>query len=141
MTNRQYFEQAIFLNQRIDSYQQELDQLRSTATSISSPIYGGGRVQTPSAHEAPFVKYVDRLVAFEEKINAEIDALYALKIEMEEVINELQSKEEQLVLRYRYICNMTWKEVGARLNVDQRTAQRWNELALAHAVQPSNKHL
>lgn len=140
MTNRQYFEQAILLDQRINSYQQELDQLRTMATGISSPVYGGGRVQTPSAHEAPFVKYVDRFIAFEEKINAEIDALYALKIEMEEVINELPTKEEQLVLRYRYICNMTWKEVGARLNVDQRTAQRWNEMALAHAVQPCNKH-
>lgn len=141
MTSRQYFEQAIHLNEKINSYQQELDRLRSMTMSISSPIFGA-KVQTPAAHEARFVRDVERFLAFEEKINAEIDALYDLKTEMEGVISALVSDKEQLVLRYRYLCNMTWKEIGAHLDIDLRTAQRWHESALAHVVIPNNsKHL
>ena len=141
MTSKEYFEQAILLNQKINSYQHELDQLRAMTMSISSPIFGA-KVQTPAAHEARFVRDVERFMAFEERINAEIDALYDLKTEMEEVINALASDKEQLVLRYRYICNMTWKEIGVHLDVDLRTAQRWHELALAHVVIPKcNKRI
>lgn len=138
MTNREYFEQALLLDQRINSYMRELEQLRAMTMSISSPIFGN-RVQTPASHEARFVRDVERFMAFEEKINAEIDALYSLKMEISGVIDNLPSQEEQLVLRYRYLCNMTWKEIGAHLNVDPRTAQRWHEVALTHAVQP-NRH-
>ena len=40
------------------------------------------------------------------------------------------STDEQLVLRYRYIHNCTWEQIGNELNADARTIRRWHKDAL-----------
>ena len=42
---------------------------------------------------------------------------------MREVIDAVQNTDEQMVLRYRYIHNMTWEQIGAELKADERHGQ------------------
>ena len=46
--------------------------------------------------------------------------------------------DERMVLRYRYIHNMTWEQIGSELNADKSTVRRWHGNALAHVVLPDN---
>ena len=74
----------------------------------------------------------------EMKIKTEIDKLISLKDQMREVIDAVQNTDEQMVLRYRYIHNMTWEQIGAELKADESTVIRWHRRALASVIVPAD---
>ena len=137
MKVKDYLKQAYRLDHRIDSDIEELGKLRSMAASISSPTLGE-RVQTSKKREAPFEKTIMKIVDVEHKIDEEIDLLVDLKTQMREVIQAVEDVDEQLVLRYRYIHNMTWDEISDELAADNSTVRRWHGHALLHVKLPEN---
>ena len=82
------------------------------------------------------MRCIMRVMELEEKINAEIDRLVALKEQMRGVIDTVRDKDEQMVLRYRYIHNMTWEQIGDELHADKSTVRRWHGSALQHVIMP-----
>lgn len=137
MTAKEYLHQAYRLDHKINSDIEELQRLREMSFSISSPQLGD-RVQTSRNTEAPFVKCVFKIREMEEKIDAEIDLFVDLKKEIRSVIEKVEDTDEQMVLRYRYIHNMTWEQIGDELNADKVTVWRWHQKALSHAVVPES---
>ena len=135
MTNKEYLRQAYRLDQKINSDIEEVARLREMAGSISSPVLGD-KVQTSRNGDAPFVRSVEKILLLEEKINREIDTLVDLKQQMREVIAAVPDTDERMVLRYRYIHNLTWEQIGNELNADARTIRRWHGSALVHVVLP-----
>ena len=55
-----------------------------------------------------------------------------LKDAINVAIDSLASREEQLVLRYRYLDNCSWEEISQMLNVSLRTVHRIHGSALQH---------
>ena len=137
MTPKEYLKQAYRLDHRINSDIAELGRLREMSTSISSPSLGE-KVQTNRNTDAPFVKCLERIYSLEEKINEEIDLLVNLKEEIRSVIDMVSSTDERMVLRYRYIHNYTWEQIGDVLGADSRTVRRWHGQALGHVILPEN---
>ena len=137
MTVKEYLHQAYRLDHRINSDIEELQRLREMSYSLSSPTRGD-RVQTSKSNEAPFVKCICKIRDMEEKINAEIDLFVDLKKEIRSVIEKVENTDEQMVLRYRYIHNMTWLDIGDELHADKSTIRRWHGSALSHVVLPDN---
>lgn len=137
MTPKEYLKQAYRLDHRINSDIAELGRLREMSTSISSPSLGE-KVQTNRNTDAPFVKCLERIYALEEKINEEIDLLVNLKEEIRSVIDMVSNTDERMVLRYRYIHNYTWEQIGDVLGADSRTVRRWHGQALGHVILPEN---
>ena len=137
MTPKEYLKQAYRLDHRINSDIAELGRLREMSTSISSPSLGE-KVQTNRNTDAPFVKCLERIYSSEEKINEEIDLLVNLKEEIRSVIDMVSNTDERMVLRYRYIHNYTWEQIGDVLGADSRTVRRWHGQALGHVTLPEN---
>ena len=137
MTPKEYLKQAYRLDHRINSDIAELGRLREMSTSISSPSLGE-KVQTNRNTDAPFVKCLERIYSLEEKINEEIDLLVNLKEEIRSVIDMVSNTDERMVLRYRYIHNYTWEQIGDVLGADSRTVRRWHGQALGHVTLPEN---
>lgn len=137
MTAKEYLHQAYRLDHKINSDIEELQRLREMSTSISSPAFGE-RVQTSRNTDAPFVKCLFKIQELEQKIDAEIDLFVDLKKEIRSVIEKVENTDEQMVLRYRYIHNMTWEEIGDELHVDARTARRWHGSGLQTVILPEN---
>ena len=137
MTAKEYLHQAYRLDHKINSDIEELRRLREMSGSISSPALGD-RVQTSQSYEASFVHSIEKIISLEEKINQEIDTLVDLKEQMRGVIAAVDNTDEQMVLRYRYIHNMTWEDIGDELNADKSTVRRWHGTALTHVVLPEN---
>ncbi len=135
MTARDYLSQAWYLDKKIRSDLQELEDLREMAGSVSSPGFGE-RVQTSAKHEAPFVGCIEKIMEMEKSIDAEVKAFMELKKEIRSVIDALESADEKLVLKYRYIHNMTWEQIGEELMIDPRTVRRRHSAALGHVVLP-----
>jgi DNA-directed RNA polymerase specialized sigma24 family protein len=137
MRVKEYLHQAYRLDHRINSDIEEMTRLREMATSVSSPVFGD-KVQTSHIGEAPFVRCVEKIMALEAQINAEIDTLVDLKEQIRCVIDKVPDTDERMVLRYRYVHNYTWEQIGDELNADKSTVRRWHGNALLHAEMPEN---
>lgn len=137
MTVKEYFYQAYRLDQRINSNLEEVTALREMSLSVSSPLLTE-RVQTSRKCDAPFVRCLEKIIDLEEKINKEIDLLVELKKEIRGVISTVEDTDERLVLKYRYIHNYTWEQIGNELHADSRTVRRWHGSALQHVRLPEN---
>ncbi len=107
------------------------------ATSVSSPQLAE-RVQTSGNTDASFVRALEKIMNLEEQINKEIDLLMELKKEIRIVITTVEDTDERMVLKYRYIHNYTWEQIGNELHADARTVRRWHGKALQHVILPDN---
>ena len=68
----------------------------------------------------------------------EMNILVALKNQIRDVISQVEKPEYQMILKYRYIHNMTWPKIGDMLCADERTVQRWHNKAIARINLPEN---
>ncbi len=137
MTVKEYLRQAYRLDHRINSDIAEMERLREMADSVGSP--GFEEHYNPNRPtEAPFVRCLEKVWDLEQKINSEIDRFIDLKAQMREVIVTASNADEQMVLRYRYIHNMTWERIGDELNADRTTVYRWHNSALNHVTLPED---
>ena len=137
MTAKEYLRQAYRLDHRIDSDITEMERLREMACSIGSP--GFEEHYNPNhATEAPFVRALEKVWKMEEKINGEIDRLVDLKAQIRSVIEAVSDPNERMVLRYRYIHNMTWEQIGDELHAGESSIRRWHGEALTHVVLPED---
>ena len=137
MKAKEYLHQAYRLDKRIQSNLEEMERLWELSTSVSSPGWGE-RVQTTRYTDALFIRYLERIEELQEKINNEVDHLVALKAEIRDVINQVTDIDERMVLRYRYVHNFTWEQIGDELNADKSTIRRWHGNALNHVIVPEN---
>lgn len=137
MTVKEYLRQAYRLDHRIDSDISEMERLREMACSIGAP---GFEEHYDPNHptEAPFIRALEKVWKLEERINAEIDRLVDLKAQMRGVIEAVSDPDERMVLRYRYIHNMTWEKIGDVLHADRTTVYRWHNTAIRHVVLPDD---
>lgn len=137
MNAKEFLRQAYRLNQRIDSDIAEAADLRRLASSVSSPsLEFHNNPNHPT--EAPFVRCLEKVWALEEKINAEIDKLIELREQIRQAIEEVDDSNEQLVLRYRYLQNYKWEQIGDILYADESTIRRWHRAALQHVKVPED---
>ena len=128
MTAKEYLMQAYRLNELIDSDTEELEHLRELAGRISGSNLGE-RVQCSRNTEPPFVKYFGDIIEMEQKIHRELCQLVVLK-------QQVSSREERLLLTYRYFNNCTWEEIAERLHVSNRTVHRIHASALKNFSVP-----
>jgi len=135
MTAKEYLSQAYRLDQKINSHIEEVSRLRAMSQSISSPGWGE-RVQSSKSTDAPYVRCIEKIITLEQTIDAEIDALVDLKQEIRTVIEAVPNTDYRLLLRYRYIHNCTWEQIGAEMCADSRTVRRWHNEALKKVVVP-----
>ena len=135
MTAKEYLMQAYRLNELIDSDTEELEHLRELAGRISGSNFGE-RVQCSRNMEPPFVKYLGDIIEMEQKIHEELCHLVVLKKQISEAIESVSSREERLLLTYRYFNNCTWEEIAERLHVSNRTVHRIHASALKNFSVP-----
>ncbi len=137
MTAQEFYKQAFRLDQRIDSDIAEKERLREMAFKIrASGFNDHSDPNHPS--EATFVRTLEKVWAMEEKINKEIDMLVDLRNQIHAVIELLSDPNERLVLRYRYLNNMTWEKISEELHAGETSVRRWHRNALEHTVLPDN---
>ena len=137
MTAKEYLRQAYRLDQKISSDLEEVASLREMSASVSSPQLTE-RVQTSKNTDAPFVRALEKIMDLEERINKEIELLMELKKEIRVVITTVEDTDERMVLKYSYVHNYTWEQIGNELHADARTVRRWHGKALQHVIMPEN---
>lgn len=116
------------LDTRIDVKQSEVTALRERATSVTQTI-SEVRVVT-SCPEGKMSRAVDRLVDLQAEINDDIDRLVDYKRKVQKVLDKMGNPDYIRVLYKRYFERKPWKKIAEEMNVESRTAQRYEEQAL-----------
>ena len=137
MTVKEYLGQAYLLDKRIKSDTMELEELRMMSQTISSPGFEE-HYNASKNTDAPYIRTLEKMFDMESKIMKEINTLVELKNQIREVISQIEKPEYQMILKYRYIHNMTWPTIGDKLCADGRTVQRWHNKAIAKIKLPEN---
>ena len=129
MTAKEYLNQARHLDALINCRLREIDYWRDLSSSVSGsnfePHYNPNK---PT--EAPFVRCLEKIDAIQKDVAEKVAYLVCLKETINAAIDRLASREEQLVLRYRYLDNCSWEEISRMLNVSLRTVHRIHGSAL-----------
>ena len=95
---------------------------RVTTSYSGMPGGGGGDIMTDG---------VAKLIEVEQEINDRIDALIALRREIEGCIRAVDSSAQRRVLRLRYIEGMTWERVALEMHYERTQVWRLHGRALA----------
>ena len=131
MTAKEYLKQAYLLDKQIQVEVKELEQLREMRGTIQGCSYGEKIGTNPNRNlEAPFIKTIEKIWEYEQKINQKIDRLVDLKAAIDEALEKMDSADERLLLKYRYLKNESWEDISYELNVSYRTVHRIHASAL-----------
>ena len=120
---KDFFERARHLDDAMNSQVAELTHLRDLSMKISSSRLEE-RISHSAPQEAPYAKWVERIVDKEKEINAEIDKLVAVKLEISDYISTIDNAEWQSLLRNRYVLCRQWSEVAEAMGYSVSTVKR-----------------
>ena len=112
MTAKEYLKQAYLLDKQIQVEVKELEQLRDMRGTIQGCSYGERIGSNPNRNlEAPFIKTIEKIWEYEQKINDKINRLVDLRAEINTAIESMEVAEERLLLKYRYLKNESWEDI------------------------------
>lgn len=130
MDAKKYLSQARLLNNRIKSFENELDYINTIALGPSGPSYGPNKIKQQPNLEAPFIRYIDKIIELEKMIHDEIDKLMALKREIAKTIAEIGDAKLEIILRERYINCRNWEDIAIDLAYSQVYLYKLHQRAL-----------
>ena len=127
MTAKEYLRQAYRIDQRIVLAEENIKDLRQSATTLGSP--GFEESYNPNKPtDAPFVKVMERLSEHEKKL----EDLVMLKQKIIDSINEVEDVDQRLVLNYRYLYRMSWRDIATEMFMDAKTVMKLHGEGLNH---------
>ena len=136
MTAKEYLNQARHLDALINCRLREINYWRDLSSSVSGTRFDGMPHSPNRPTEAPFVRCLEKIDEIQRSVEEKITYLVRLKEEINTAIDKLENRDEQLVLRYRYLDDCTWEEISRMLNVSLRTVHRIHGSALQNFSVP-----
>lgn len=136
MTAKEYLGQARHLDTLINCRLRELDYWRDLSRSVSASSFEV-HYNPNRPTEAPFVRAIGKIDEIQRDIDGKVAYMVGLREEVNTAIDTLTCREEQLLLRYRYLDNFTWEEIGRMLCVSLRTVHRIHGSALQNFSVPN----
>ena len=136
---KEFLERAIHLDGLIDIQMAELDQYRRLSLKISS-----SRLEEHVSHsaptEAPYAKWVERIVDKEREMNDSIDRLLAAREEINSFIDGVSNPRWQRILHSRYIMGFSWSKIAQDMGCTVRHAQRIHQEILKNLDNVAFRH-
>lgn len=137
MTSKEYLSQVYILEQKIKRKQMHVKEYESLAASAPSAKLDSIRVDGTRNLDAPFVKWVEKIIDIEKEIKRLQMKLDTLKDEIIGVIEILDNEDYKTLLVYRYLHCMTWEDIADKLYISMSTVKRWHWKALEQIKIPS----
>jgi hypothetical protein len=126
---KDFLSQAYRIDQRINSKIEQVQSLRDLAAKATATLSD----IPPSKGSRNFHRMEDliaKMVDLESEINADIDNLIDLKIEIVATIKRVENPELQTLLELRYLCFKTWEQIAVDMNYGIDNIYRLHRSAL-----------
>lgn len=130
MTQKEYLNQYRAIDKEIDALTEDAVRLRAQCEKSGGSIIDGTAKSPKNDNSAPFERIVDKIIEIENEINQKIDLKLILRKEIEASIESVDDDTLRTLLRYRYLCGMTFEEVAVRMNYSWRQVIRLHGAAL-----------
>ena len=128
MKAKEYLSQAYRLDQRIDAKIEQVMSLRNLAAKATSTLSDIASSGTRNIHRMEDI--IMRIFDLENEINADIDALVALKREIVSTIKSVPNLEYQILLELRYLCFKPWEQIAVEMGYGIDNVFRLHQKAL-----------
>ena len=128
MTAKEYLSQAYNLDLRITGKLAQLDSLQALTQKVTVSYD-----RQPVSHTRNVSSLEDtilHLVEVENEINASIDSLVTLKMEIATSIAGVENTDYQILLEQRYICFHPWEKIASELQCTVRWVHELHKRAL-----------
>ena len=126
MTRKEFLQRPMRLRWRIDAIKKKKEQYEELANSIPGGNYDKPVVQKTRSNEAPFIKWIDKIMDVEKKIES-LEAEYeTAKAEVVKAIEKLPNPDHQTILIMRYLNEYSWADICDKLYISLSTAKRWH---------------
>lgn len=117
MTVKEFLKKVREQDLLLRTYEQELEDLKRRAYSISSPSLGD-KVQ--SNHIGSLDEIVEKLELQGNKVNREWDKLIEMRDQAREMISTIETTDCKTVLYRRYILCEEWEQIAVKMCFDLR---------------------
>ena len=126
MTSKEFLQRPMRLRWRIDALKLQKEQYEELANSIPGGNYDKPVVQKTRSNEAPFIKWIDKIMDIEKKIES-LEAEYeTAKAAVVKAIERLPNPDYQTILIMRYLNEYSWADICDKLYISLSTAKRWH---------------
>lgn len=136
MTKEEYLSQAAVLGRQIAKLETNIGFYRELSCSPSSSSNDEPRVSRSRSTDAPCTKMVHKVLELEEKVEKLKEQRDNLQAEITSVIEELSNEDYKALLILRYLQDLEWGMVCAKLSIAKTTAMRWHREAISKIVVP-----
>ncbi len=131
MTTKEYMSQVYHLEQKIKQLKLRSEEFERLSYSVPGPSYGEKIGSNPNRNtDAPFVKWVFKLLDLEKEMDGVRAKLDAIKAEAIGAIERIDDENLKSVLMLRYISLLSFPEICDKLYVSLPTVKRWNRCGL-----------
>ena len=129
MTVKEYLSRPGKLEEEIQRDRDNLAAMRSVAERCTTSLsFTAGR--NPSPRKDAFESVMLEIASEEEKIEEKVKLLAQMEMDVLKMIKMLSNKDQQTVMRAKYIDRLTWGNISKKAHVSSRHAQRLEEEAL-----------
>ena len=126
MTSKEFLQRPMRLKWRIDALKLQKEQYEELANSIPGGNYDKPVVQKTRSNEAPFIKWIDKIMDIEKKIESMEAEYEEAKAEVVKAIEKLPNPDHQTILIMRYLNEYSWADICNKLYISLSTAKRWH---------------
>lgn len=128
MTPKEYLSQAFYINRKIDVMIKKAEEMKRSLYGKSINYENDG---TQSGNHINVTETaLFKVLEYEERINAEIDRLVDLRLEIENAIMSVNDDVQREVLERRYLLFEKWEKIAVEMNIDLRWIYRLHKKAL-----------
>ena len=137
MKAKDYMMQARYLDRRIKSKTDQMQQMRDLAVKVTQVI--SDMPKAPSGSTARMADTVSKIIDYETEISIDLEKLVLLKKDILAMTKMLTKPEYQMILEKRYVDMQHWDDIADDLGFDPRWVQRLHGKALAELQQYIDK--
>ena len=121
MNAKEYLNQAYRMEQRVKSKLDQIEALRSMASSVTSSL--GTEPVVHTRNQTSMQDTVIRIMEAEQELNDEIDALVDIKRDIKQTIDLIPDVTLRLVLEKRDLCFQKWEQIAVDMYYSLRSVQ------------------
>ena len=129
MNAKEYLGQVYRLDQEINAKLEQVGRLRALAEKVTVSYEGEDVSHTRNV--TSLQDTIVRILEAEQALNAQIDRLVDVKMEISDTISRVHNINYRLILEKRYLCFEDWDSIAAEMNYSRRSVEMKHKSAVA----------
>lgn len=130
MTKKEYLRQGYRMRKEIRSEEDMLKELGENLDGLqalqnSEKLQGG-----PIKDDRRIIEKIDKIIKIEEEIKIKLLSLKSFQAKLYQEIELIQDLNQRILLKNRYIFNLTWEQIAERLGYSMTQTHRIHKAAL-----------